>query len=866
MKKLIPLLLVLLLLAAGFVFRAPLLALGRQGWTAAGDLIARIRTPQSASGAALVASGSFEAHTLDVAAAIGGRLVGLQVAEGQAVAAGDLIAELNTALIDAEIAQAQAAKEVAQAQVAALRAGAREADTAVAAAGVAQAQAGRDAAYAAWQDALQLVDAPNELDVKIAQAAAALEVAEEGVTAAQAAAAAADLEQALWARTVESLSRGMDVPSPLPGGDPIHVATPGDKLSAAQLHWNLASQRTWEAHAKAASAAAARDAARQALADLRGQRADPKTLRSQADAAGAAHALASAAVDVAQANLALVQEGVPDEPIAAAQAAVDQAAAAIRALLARKAQARVISPGAGTVTSIVRRAGEVAAAGAPIVRIADLSEVTLTLYVPETQIGQVAVGDAARIAVDSLPARAITGTVTHVADQAEFTPKNVQTRDARANLVFAVKVAVANPDGALKPGMPADATFCGAVDCSPAPEGQAAAPASATEASAIEASGAIEATAFAVAAELGGRAVQVHAAEGDEVTAGQVLVELEGEELAARKLQAAAAVAAARAELARVTAPPQAARVAQAEAQVKQAQAGSAGATTALANARQLRDHPQELDAQINTARAQVTTATAAIDTARAALKAAQVLQESLPGSGSDQDQTRRAMYDQQVIAAEAAVRAAEAQARGARSVLARLLAIRAKPVALDAAVHRAEGEAARAEAAVAVARAALAQVQAPAQAETVAAAQARVAQAEAAAAIIDVSLAKLIIRSPADGRITAQGLRSGEVAQPGVALFTVADLREVKLVIYVPTTRIGQVRLGQTAAVTVDAYPGRTFTGTVAHIADEAEFTPKNVQTQEERIKTVFAVEIALDNPEGLLRAGMPADAVLER
>ena len=79
------------------------------------------------------------------------------------------------------------------------------------------------------------------------------------------------------------------------------------------------------------------------------------------------------------------------------------------------------------------------------------------------------------------------------------------------------------------------------------------------------------------------------------------------------------------------------------------------------------------------------------------------------------------------------------------------------------------------------------------------------------------------------------------------------------------PTGQIGRVRLGQSAAVNVDAYPGRVFTGTVTYVADRAEFTPRNVQTQEERVKTVFAVEVALENPEGLLKPGMPADAQLK-
>ncbi len=108
------------------------------------------------------------------------------------------------------------------------------------------------------------------------------------------------------------------------------------------------------------------------------------------------------------------------------------------------------------------------------------------------------------------------------------------------------------------------------------------------------------------------------------------------------------------------------------------------------------------------------------------------------------------------------------------------------------------------------------------------------------------------------------QMIYAGEVAQPGLPLFSVIDLQQVELVIYMPTDRIGQVKLGQAAQVTVDAYPGLTFAGMVTHISDQAEFTPKNVQTQEERAHTVFAVKIRLDNASGTLKAGMPADARL--
>ena len=90
--------------------------------------------------------------------------------------------------------------------------------------------------------------------------------------------------------------------------------------------------------------------------------------------------------------------------------------------------------------------------------------------------------------------------------------------------------------------------------------------------------------------------------------------------------------------------------------------------------------------------------------------------------------------------------------------------------------------------------------------------------------------------------------------------------LARVKLTVYLPDTQIGQVSLGQPVQVTVDSFPGRTFDGAVTHIADSAQFTPRNVATQEERVNLVFAVEVSLDNTDGALKPGMPADAAFGR
>jgi HlyD family secretion protein len=89
----------------------------------------------------------------------------------------------------------------------------------------------------------------------------------------------------------------------------------------------------------------------------------------------------------------------------------------------------------------------------------------------------------------------------------------------------------------------------------------------------------------------------------------------------------------------------------------------------------------------------------------------------------------------------------------------------------------------------------------------------------------------------------------------------TIGQIDSLSIVVYVPESQYGQISLGQTAQVKVDSFPGETFTATVTHIADQAEFTPRNVQTSEERATTVYAVKLSIDNAAGKLKPGMPAD-----
>ncbi len=147
---------------------------------------------------------------------------------------------------------------------------------------------------------------------------------------------------------------------------------------------------------------------------------------------------------------------------------------------------------------------------------------------------------------------------------------------------------------------------------------------------------------------------------------------------------------------------------------------------------------------------------------------------------------------------------------------------------------------------------------------EEIRAARARLNQASAARDLIKKSIADSTILSPISGIVTHKIVEAGEFVVPGSPILTVADLANVHLEIYVPEKELGRIRLGQSAEVKIDSFPDGVFTGKVIFISPEAEFTPKNVQTKEERVKLVFRVKIEIPNPEYILKPGMPADAVL--
>jgi multidrug resistance efflux pump len=116
-------------------------------------------------------------------------------------------------------------------------------------------------------------------------------------------------------------------------------------------------------------------------------------------------------------------------------------------------------------------------------------------------------------------------------------------------------------------------------------------------------------------------------------------------------------------------------------------------------------------------------------------------------------------------------------------------------------------------------------------------------------------------VRSPIDGVVLERLVEPGEVTSPGTTLIILTNLDDLTLTVYVPEDRYGQIYLGQAYPVTVDSFPNESFSGTVRHIADQAEFTPRNVQTIDSRKSTVFAIRLSLGGTNGKLKPGMPAD-----
>jgi HlyD family secretion protein len=213
------------------------------------------------------------------------------------------------------------------------------------------------------------------------------------------------------------------------------------------------------AHARAALAAAEerhRDAVRDADR-LRRLYAGGAVSREALDKAETQLAVLAAQVTQAQEQLETLVRGTRTERLAAARAQLQQARAQLGQVEAQLANARVSAPWSGLVTVRHREPGEAVPAGAPVVTVTDLEDRWVRIYVPEADVARIAEGQDARISADGYPDRSYEGSVIHIASEAEFTPRNVQTPEERTKLVYAVKVRVTrDAEHHLKPGLPVD--------------------------------------------------------------------------------------------------------------------------------------------------------------------------------------------------------------------------------------------------------------------------------------------------------------------------------------------------------------------------------------------------------------------------
>jgi HlyD family secretion protein len=363
-------------------------------------------------------------------------------------------------------------------------------------------------------------------------------------------------------------------------------------------------------------------------------------------------------------------------------------------------------------------------------------------------------------------------------------------------------------------------------------------------------SGTIEANEVQVGPQVSGRVVQVMADEGQTVKAGDVLFRLDDSTLLVQQAQAQAAIKTAQTQRDQLLAGARPEQLAAAQATITTTQGMLSGAQ---ANLDQLL--AGATNDQIAAARSQLASAQERAKLAQDTYNniihgrgTGQAFGVSGTGLGRPEEQMR------------AQLEAADAQVVAAQDQLNHVLAC-----ATSDQIRAAQAGVAQAQAQLNAAQAQYALLAAGPSREQIAAADAAVAQAEAALQPLAVQADELVIRAPADGTILNRNIEVGEVLGPGATAFVVGKLSTLQLTVYLPESSYGRVKLGQTAQVTVDSYPGVIFTATVVHIADQAEFTPRNVQTVEGRRTTVYGIKLDVPNPDSKLKPGMPADVVFD-
>ena len=372
-------------------------------------------------------SGVIEGTHASVVAEMGGRVIEMTADEGDAVQAGQVLARLDDVALQVGVKQAQAATSAAEANLAQAKAGARSEEIAAAQAALAQTQAERDGAAAAFKDAANMLKNPQELLAQIDAARTGIKLAEQNVAAMK-----SKLAEARWWRDFYDDDHGR------------HYSL-DRQIAIAQSNLDAAQAQLDGANAQVNALLAIRSA--------------PVTLVAQVNSALSGYSMTVASVAVAGAALTELKAGPMPEEIALAEAQLHQAQAALKLAQAYQSRAELTAPLTGLVASRSVHVGETVQPGATLMTVSNLDEVTLVVYVPQTQLPSVQIGAPAQVFVDAYPGQTFTGQVTFIARQAQFASRDIQEKADRANVVFAVKVRLANADHRLKAGMNADAVI-----------------------------------------------------------------------------------------------------------------------------------------------------------------------------------------------------------------------------------------------------------------------------------------------------------------------------------------------------------------------------------------------------------------------
>jgi multidrug resistance efflux pump len=340
--------------------------------------------------------------------------------------------------------------------------------------------------------------------------------------------------------------------------------------------------------------------------------------------------------------------------------------------------------------------------------------------------------------------------------------------------------------------------------------------------------GTVEIQEVRLSSKVGGRVTKVLAVEGSLVRPGEPLVYLDAAQLEAQREQLQARLRAARSAL----------TMARNGARAEERQAARAALRGAEARLRRLKAGSRA--EEIEQARQELKALLAALERAEREARR----ERTLHGS--------RASSDSQFDAAQASLGQLQGQAAAARARL-KLLEAGTRPE-----------EVAEAAAEVARRRALYDLLLAGTRPEEVAAAEARVAELVAHLREMDVKLREAVVLAPEAVLVEVVAVRPGDAVAPNQPVVRALRADDLWVKAYVPETELGKVRLNQPVEVTCDAYPGHRFAGAVVHIASVSEFTPRNVQSADERRHQVFGIKVRVADPQGVFKAGMAAEVTL--